>query len=155
MHPVFKHLINICFLQCICLWPISQIQTWLCAVVRPGLVSILPAFMRSSASRPAGTHGRLVQKTLNRASIYGGRRGRHNLHSVTPLLVCYVVWILVVLFYCYITRFIINVEYYFQYIYFFFHVVVSCYRWLVRLMIQLRRDVGLEIVLFIPMQSID
>ena len=47
-------LIDICFLPCICLWHISQIQTCLCLVVGPGFVSTSPAFMRSSASHPAG-----------------------------------------------------------------------------------------------------
>ena len=46
------HLIDICFLPCICLWQISQIQTCLYVVVGPGSVSTLPAFMRSSASHP-------------------------------------------------------------------------------------------------------
>ena len=45
---------DICFLTCICLKQISQIQTRLCDVVGPGFVSTLPAFMRSSASRPCG-----------------------------------------------------------------------------------------------------
>ena len=60
---ILLHLIDICFLTCICLWQISQIQTCLC-VVGPGLVSTLPAFMRSIASHPAGPHGRLCQKTV-------------------------------------------------------------------------------------------
>ena len=33
------HLIDICFLTCICLWQISQIQACLRVVVGPGLVS--------------------------------------------------------------------------------------------------------------------
>ena len=49
------HLIDICFLPYICLWQISQIQTCLCVVVGPGLVSTLPAFMKCSASHPVGT----------------------------------------------------------------------------------------------------
>ena len=47
---------------CICLWQISQIQTCLCVVVGPGFVSMSPAFIRSSASHPAGLHGRLSPK---------------------------------------------------------------------------------------------
>ena len=58
------HLIDNCFLPCICLWHISQIQTCLFVVVGPGFVSTPPAFMRSSASHPAGPHDRLVQKTF-------------------------------------------------------------------------------------------
>ena len=38
---ILLHLMDICFLTCICLWQISKIQTFLFRVVRPGLVSIL------------------------------------------------------------------------------------------------------------------
>ena len=51
---ILLHLIDICFLQWICLWQISHIQTCLCVVVGPGFVSTSPAFMRSSAIHPAG-----------------------------------------------------------------------------------------------------
>ena len=61
---ILLHLIDICFLTCICLWQISQIQTYLRVVVGPGLVSTSPAFMRSIASHPSGPHGRLAQKTV-------------------------------------------------------------------------------------------
>ena len=44
------HLIDSCFLPCICLLKISQIQNCLCVFVGPGFVSISPAFMRSKAS---------------------------------------------------------------------------------------------------------
>ena len=60
---ILLHLMDICFLTCICLWQISQIQTFLFKVVGPGLVSTSPAFVSSSASHPAGPHGRHVQKT--------------------------------------------------------------------------------------------
>ena len=40
-----------------------QIQTRLFNVVGPGLVTTSPAFVRSSASHPAGPHGRRAQKT--------------------------------------------------------------------------------------------
>ena len=59
---IMLHLIDICFLTCICLWQISQIQNCLRVVVGPGLVSTLPTFMRSTASHLAGSHGRLAQK---------------------------------------------------------------------------------------------
>ena len=62
---ILLHLMDICFLTCICLWQISQIQTFLFRVVGPGLVSTSPAFV--SASHPAGPHGRHAQKTVNRA----------------------------------------------------------------------------------------
>ena len=59
---ILLHLIDICFLTCISLWQISQIQTCLCVVVGPVLVSSSPAW-------PA------CQKNANRAPIAGGRRG--------------------------------------------------------------------------------
>ena len=58
---ILLHLMNICFLPCICLWQISQIQTCLSVVVGPGFVSTSPAFMRSSASHAAGPHGWLAR----------------------------------------------------------------------------------------------
>ena len=61
---ILLHLMDICFLACICLWQISQIQTFLFKVVGPGLVSTSPAFVSSSASHPAGPHGRHAQKTV-------------------------------------------------------------------------------------------
>ena len=60
---ILLHLIDICFLTCIGLWQISQIQTCLRVVVGPGLVSTLPAFMMSSANPPAGPQNRLAGKT--------------------------------------------------------------------------------------------
>ena len=78
---ILLHLMDICFLTCICLWQISQIQTFLFKVVGPGLVSTSPAFVSSSASHPASPHGRHAQKTVNRAPITGGGEVRHNLHS--------------------------------------------------------------------------
>ena len=51
---IMLHLMDICFLTCICLWQISQIQTFLFRVVGPGLVSTSPAFVSNSASHPAG-----------------------------------------------------------------------------------------------------
>ena len=59
---ILLYLMDICFLMCICLWQISQIQTYLCVFVGPGFVSTSPAFMRSSASHPVGLHGRLAKK---------------------------------------------------------------------------------------------
>ena len=95
---IMLHLMDICFLTCICLWQISQIQTFLFRVVGPGLVSTSPAFVSNSASHPAGPHGRHAQKTVNRTPIAGGREVRHNLtqqleFAVTaPPLVGCVVW---------------------------------------------------------------
>ena len=77
---IMLHLIDICFLWCICLWQISKIQTCLCVVVGPGFVSTLPALMRSSDSHPADPRGRLG-KTVNRAPNSEGGRFQHKLHS--------------------------------------------------------------------------
>ena len=60
---ILLHLMDICFLACICLWQISQIQTFLFGVVGPGLVSTSPAFVSNSANHPAGPY---AQKTVNR-----------------------------------------------------------------------------------------
>ena len=43
----------------------------LCAVMGPGFVSTSPAFMRNSGRHPAGPHGRLEKKTVNRDPIDG------------------------------------------------------------------------------------
>ena len=71
---ILLHLMDICFLTCICLWQISQIQTSLFNIVGPGLVSTSPDFVSSSASPPAGPHGRHAQKTVNRAPLLGAGR---------------------------------------------------------------------------------
>ena len=63
---ILLHLMDICFLTCICLWQISQIHTCLCVFVGPGFVSTSPAFMRSSWSAwPASP------KAENRVPIAG------------------------------------------------------------------------------------
>ena len=59
---ILLHLIDSCFLPCICLRQILQNQTCLYVVIGPGFVSTSPAFMRSSASHPAGPHGQLAKK---------------------------------------------------------------------------------------------
>ena len=79
---ILLHLMDICFLTCICLWQISQIQTFLFKVVGPGLVSTSPAFVSSSASHPAGPH---AQKTVNRAPIAGAGEVRHNKVVFVPV----------------------------------------------------------------------
>ena len=75
-YSILLHLMDICFLPCICLWQISQIQTCLCVVVGHGFVSTSPAFMRSSTCHPAGPHAQLVKKTVNRVPIAGCGRFR-------------------------------------------------------------------------------
>ena len=93
------HFIDICFITCICMWQISQIQTCLRVFVGPGFVSTSPAFMRSSTIHPAGPHDWLA-KNGNRAPISGGRSCLHNLYRVCQTIVtaqpC-VVWSLSVL----------------------------------------------------------
>ena len=71
---ILLHLKDICFRTCICLWQISQMQTRLFKVVGPGLVSTSPAFVSSSASNPAGPHGRHAQKTVTRPPLLGAGR---------------------------------------------------------------------------------
>ena len=66
---ILLHLINICFLLCICLWQISQIQTCLCVVVEAGFVATSPVFIRSSDSHPAGQHNRIAPKKWGRMSV--------------------------------------------------------------------------------------
>ena len=82
---ILLHHMDICFLICICLWQISQIQTRLFNVVRPGLVSTSPTFVSSSASHPAGQHDRHAHKTVNRAPLLGA--GRFDT-ICTPAFVC-------------------------------------------------------------------
>ena len=95
---ILLHLMDICYLTCICLWKISKIQACLFKVVRPGLVSTSPAFVISSASHPAGLHGRHAQTTVNRAPHCRGREGSTQVaqqleSAVTaPPLVGCVVW---------------------------------------------------------------
>ena len=83
VHPVFNPVAPYRYLlsDIICLWQISQIQTFLFRDVGPGLVLTSPAFVSNSASHPAGSHGRHDQKTVNRAPIAVGGEVRHNLHS--------------------------------------------------------------------------
>ena len=68
---ILLHLMDICFLTCICLWQISQIQTFLFKVVGPGLVSTSPAFVSSSASHPADPHGRHAQNGKSGPHCWG------------------------------------------------------------------------------------
>ena len=86
-YPILLHHMDICFLTCICSLQISQIQTRLFNLVGPGLVSTSPAFVRSSASHPAGLHGRLVPPK------YIHHLG-HCFTTYTDQLVFYIHWIL-------------------------------------------------------------
>ena len=92
---ILLHLMDICFLTCICLWQISQIQTCLFKVVGPGLVSTSPAFVSSSASHPASPHGRHAQKNGKSGPHWWGREGStqfaQSAVTAAPLVGC-VVW---------------------------------------------------------------
>ena len=103
---ILLHLMDICFLTCICLWQISQIQTFLFKVVGPGLVSTSPAFVSSSASHPAGPHGRHAQKNGKSVPHCWGRGGStqfaqplESAVTAPPLVGC-VVWSPTHLFNC-------------------------------------------------------
>ena len=72
---ILLHLMDSCFLTCICLWQISQIQASLIKVVGPGLVSTSPAFVSSSASHPAGPYGRHAPKNGKSGPHCWGREG--------------------------------------------------------------------------------
>ena len=88
---ILLHLMDICFLTCICLWQISQIQTFLFRVVGPGLVSTSLAFVSNSASHPAGPH---AQKTVNRWGRGGSTQFAQQFEfavTAPPLVGC-VVW---------------------------------------------------------------
>ena len=95
---ILLHLMYICSLTCICLWQISQIQTFLFKVVGPGLASTSPAFVSSSASHPAGPHGRHAPKNGKSGPHCWGRGGSTQFaqqldSAVTaPPLVGCVVW---------------------------------------------------------------
>ena len=52
---ILLHLIDICFLPCICLWQISQIHTCLRVVVGPGLVSTSPPFYEDQCQTSSGS----------------------------------------------------------------------------------------------------
>ena len=88
---ILLHLMDICFLICICLWQISQIQTFLFGVVGPGLVSTSPAFVSNSANHTAGPHGRHAQKTVNRGGSTQFAQRFEFAVTASPLVGC-VVW---------------------------------------------------------------
>ena len=95
---ILLHLMDICFLTCICLWQISQIPIFLFRVVGPGLVSTPPAFVSNSASHPAGPHGRHAQKNGKSGPHCWGRGGstqfaqQFEFAVTAPPLVGCVVW---------------------------------------------------------------
>ena len=98
---ILLHLMDICFLTCICLWQISQIQTFLFKVVRPGLVWISPAFLSSSGSaRPASQkNGKLGPHFWGRGGLTQFAQQFESAVTAAPLVGC-VVWSLLCLFCC-------------------------------------------------------
>ena len=84
---ILLHLMDICFLPCICLWQISHIQTCLCVVLGPGFVSTSPAFIRSSASHLVGPHDRFAKKNSKSVPLFWGREvlTQHAQQFVTAL----------------------------------------------------------------------
>ena len=72
---ILLHLIDICFLPCIFLWHISQIQTCLRVIVGPGFVSTSHDIFRGAV--PAIQRVRMAG--LSKKSKSDGRN-RHNLH---------------------------------------------------------------------------
>ena len=101
---ILLQLMDICFLTCICLWQISQIQTFLFNVFGPGLVWTSPAFVSSSAS------GSACPKNGKSGPYSWGRGGStqfaHQLESAAtaPPLVGCVVWSLQCKFFPYDQR---------------------------------------------------
>ena len=92
------HLIDICFLPCICLWHVSQIQTCLCVVVGHGFVSTSPVFMTSSSNHSRRIAWPACPKKGKSGPHYWGREVSTQFAQqfvtavTTPPLVCYVVW---------------------------------------------------------------
>ena len=111
---ILLHLMDICFLTCICLWQISQIQTFLFRVVGPGLVSTSPAFVSNSANHPTGLHGRHAQN--GKSGLHWGRgvstqfAQQFEFAVTAPPLVGCVVWSLpsVVLFFIPVPAFLVG-----------------------------------------------
>ena len=67
---ILLHLMDICFLTCMCLSKISQIQTRLFNVIGPGLVSTSTVLVKSSDRYPAGPHGRLAPQKTGKSGWY-------------------------------------------------------------------------------------
>ena len=65
------------------LWEQGSVGRVLCLfdVVGHGLGSTSPSFVKSRAIHPAGLHGWLAKKTVNRAPIAVGGKVRYNVHN--------------------------------------------------------------------------
>ena len=94
---ILLHLMDICFLTCICLWQISQIQTFLFKVVGPGLVST-SRFCEQQRQPSSGSAWPVCQKNGKSGPHCWGRGGStqftQQLESTVtaPPLVGCVVW---------------------------------------------------------------
>ena len=86
MHPVFNPVAPYRYLlPTVYLFMADIENTDLYVVVGPGFVSTLSAFMRTSASHPAGPHGRPAQNKVNQVLIAGGGMFQHNCSLSKPL----------------------------------------------------------------------
>ena len=72
---ILLHLMDICFLTCICLWQISQIQTFLFKVVGPGLVSTSPRFCEQQRQPSSGSAWPACPKNGKSGPYCWGRGG--------------------------------------------------------------------------------
>ena len=73
---ILLHHIDICFIPCICLWQISQIQTCLHVVCLTWIRLDIARFYEEQCQPCSGSAWVAFPKTVNRS-----RRGRHNLHG--------------------------------------------------------------------------
>ena len=89
---ILLHLIDICFLPCIGMRQISQIQTCLRVVVGPGFVSTSPAFMRSSVSAPPPPKVNLVHIARGGRFLTQFAQQTARTAVTAPPLVGYVDW---------------------------------------------------------------
>ena len=95
---ILLHLMDICFLTCICLWQISHIQTRLFSVVGPGLVLDITRFCEQQRQPSSGSAWPACPKNGKSDPHCWGREGstqfaQQFLYAVTaPPLVGCVVW---------------------------------------------------------------
>ena len=85
---ILLHLMDICFMTCICLWQISQIQSCLFKVVGPGLVSTSPAFCEQQRQPSSGSACPVCPKNGKSIPHRGGGKIRHNLDSCVSSTTC-------------------------------------------------------------------
>ena len=95
---ILLHLMDICFLTCICLWQISQIQTFLFKVVGPGLDLDITRFCEQQRQPSSGSAWPACQKNGKSGPHCWGRGGSTQFAQqlettvTAPPLVGCVVW---------------------------------------------------------------